>query len=216
VIVNHMKRKKVDVNREVDEAAMGNQVAESVWDDYHSYIDSAKEQVYSEFKKGLYIDLHAHDHTAQFLELGYLLDAEELALEDADLNDEMFIEKSSIRNLIASSGNTLKFADVVRGKYSLGAMFDESGYPAVPSKEHPAPGLQSFFRGGYSLNRHGSASGGTIDGIQIETNYDDVRSSSVNINKFAHTFVKIMSQYMDRYYAFHIPQKVSSEEQSPK
>lgn len=204
LVVNHMKRRKVDVNREIEEAAKGNAIAEAVWDDYHSYIDSAKEQVYNEFKKGLYLDIHAHNHDAQYVELGYLLDAEELALTDADLDDDMFIEKSSMRNLIFSHQKQIGFSQLVRGNNSLGAMLDAAGYPAVPSPKHPAPGEDSYFRGGYSLNRHGSASGGTIDGIQVETNKKEIRDSDANIEKFAITFVKVLIQYMERYYDFHI------------
>jgi hypothetical protein len=204
LVVNHMKRKKVDVNREVEEAAMGNAIAEAVWDDYHSFIDSAKEQVYNEFKKGLYLDIHAHDHKAQYVELGYLLDAEELALTDADLDDDMFIEKSSMRNMIFSHQKQIHFSELVRGNNSLGAMLDEAGYPAVPSPAHPSPGEDSYFRGGYSLNRHGSASGGTIDGIQVETNKKEIRDSDENVEKFAKAFVKVLIQYMEKYYDFHI------------
>ena len=211
VIINHMKRKKVDVNREVEEAAMGNPVAEAVWDDYHSYIDSAEEQVYNEFKKGLYLDIHAHDHKAQFVELGYLLDAEELALTDSDLDDDMFIEKSSMRNLIYSHQKQIRFTELVRGKFSLGAMLDEAGYPAVPSPAHSSPGEASYFRGGNSLNRHGSSSGGPIDGIQVETNKENIRDSNANVEKFDQAFVKVLIPYMDRYYGFQIAQNTSEK-----
>lgn len=214
VIINHMRRRKVDVNREIEEAAAGNKLAETVWEEYHSFIDSAKESVYSEFKKGMYIDLHAHNHTAQFLELGYLLEDVELQLEDTDLNDDLFNQKTSIRNLVITNPNKYTFPELLRGKYSLGSLLDEAGYPAIPSMAHPNAEGRPFFQGGYSLNRHGSMSGGTIDGIQIETNSRNVRDSGEDIRTFSKAFTNVMIQYLDVHYKFHITKRQSQPGQS--
>ncbi|MBI5727714.1 MAG: hypothetical protein HY965_07670 [Ignavibacteriales bacterium] len=210
LIINHLKRRKVDVNREVEEAACGSRVAEIVWDEYHSFIDSAKEAVFNQFKKGLYIDLHAHGHTAQFLEIGYLLDAEELQLSNNDLDDALFIEKSSIRSLTSSGLSKEKFTSIVRGSQSLGTLIENAGYPAIPSLAHPYPELeQPFFRGGYSLHRHGSLNGGTIDGVQIETNFKNVRDNSGNITAFSQALTDALIQFVNHHYGFRLSKSQS-------
>lgn len=210
LIINHLKRRKVDVNREVEEAACGSKIAEIVWDEYHSLIDSAKESVICQFKKGLYIDLHAHGHFEQILELGYLLDAEELQLTNIDLDDALFVEKSSIRNLAASGFTKEKFTSIIRGSHSLGTLIENAGYPAIPSLAHPSPEVeQPFFRGGYSLNRHGSLNGGTIDGIQIETNFKNVRDNSVNITAFSKALTDALIQFMRYHYGFRLSKSQS-------
>lgn len=214
VVVNHMRRRKVDVNREIEEAAEGNKTAETVWDEYHSFIDSAKESVFMQYKKGLYIDLHAHGHAAQFLELGYLLDEEELQLEDKDLDDSMFIEKSSIKHMVSTDPRKESFIELLRGPHSLGALLETAGYPAIPSPKHPAPDGKPFFRGGYSLYRHGSLNGGTIDGIQMETCSKNVRDSSGNIETFSEAFVDIMIQYINYHYNIQIGKTPLQNEKS--
>ena len=214
LIINHLRRSKVDVNREIEEAAAGNKTAEMVWDEYHTCIDSAKEAVFAEFRKGLYIDLHAHNHVGQFIELGYLLDAEELDLSNMDLDDDLFIEKSSIRNLVATHPAKMAFTELLRGPFSLGAFLENAGYPAIPSPAHTSPNGMAFFRGGYSLNRHGSSSGGTIDGIQMETNMQNVRDNSTNIIKFSEAFTDIIVRYMEKHYNLHIGKKLSNTNES--
>ncbi|MEZ4999732.1 MAG: hypothetical protein R2744_12815 [Bacteroidales bacterium] len=67
------QRTKLDANRDIDEAACGNEFAELAWNEFHSFIDDAKEEVGKVSGKGLYIDLHGHGHTIQRLEIGYLL-----------------------------------------------------------------------------------------------------------------------------------------------
>ncbi len=205
VIINHLRRKKVDVNRDIQEAACGGKTAELVWEEYHSYVDSAKEEILKYSKKGFYIDLHAHNHVEQFLELGYLLDAEELQLDNKDLEDDLFIDKSSLRNLVTSIGKKQIFTELISGPSSIGSLLEAAGYPTIPSTTDRAPvGSQPFFRGGYSLNRHSSANGGTFDGIQIETNMENVRDGSRNINKFAGNLTEVLVKFLEHYYGFHI------------
>ncbi len=212
LVINHLRRRKVDVNREVEEASGGNKTAEMVWDEYHSFIDEAKEAVLKDYRRGLYIDLHAHNHTAQFLELGYLLDAEELQLGDTDLEDDLFIDKSSLRNLVKIHPKKAKFISLLRGDFSLGTLLEKSGYPAIPSRSHPAPELeQPFFRGGYSLNRHCVLTGGAIDGIQIETNFKNVRDNSENINKFSEVLTDILLKYLDYHFDIQISSRISQK-----
>lgn len=169
VIINKLHRTRLDPNRNIAEAADGNKLSELAWIKFQSSIDSAKAEVVKKFGKGLYIDLHGHRHAIERCELGYLLSNEELQLEDDLLNSESFAEFSSIRNLIAHNVHSSSYSELVRGKYSLGTLLEEKGYPSVPSLKHPFPKPEEpYFSGGYNTTRHGSSLGGTIDGIQIE------------------------------------------------
>jgi len=73
VIISHLLRKKLDPNREVGEAANGNELAEEVYYDFHGFIEKAKEYVTSECGGGILFDIHGQSHAEQWIELGYLL-----------------------------------------------------------------------------------------------------------------------------------------------
>lgn len=205
IIISHLKRTKLDANREIEGAACGNEYAEIAWNEFHNFIDSAKKEVVKQSGKGLFIDLHGHGHTVQRLELGYLLSAIQLASSDAILNTPALINISSIRNLIGSNITNMQHSDLLRGIYSLGSMFAVKGYPSVPGIDDPFPLTgQPYFSGGYSTQRHGSVTGGTIDAIQIECN-QDVRFDETERREFAAASAEVFLTYMIKHYFPQLP-----------
>lgn len=190
-----LHRSKLDANREIVEAAQGSPHAERAWNEYHLWIETSKEMVAEEFGRGFYIDMHGHGHPIQRLELGYLLNATELAQDDFFLNQPAYIEKSSIHTLAKESDLTL--SELLRGPKSLGQMLVRRGYPAVPSADDPHPGDNPFFNGGYSTVRHGSRHGGPIDGVQIEHNSQGVRNSVANRTAFARALAEALVEFME-------------------
>jgi N-formylglutamate amidohydrolase len=174
VIINLLRRSKFDANRDIEEAATGNEIVEQSWRGYHGFIDAAKTQVREEYKRGLFLDIHGHAHTKQRIELGYLLSGFELRMEDSDLNAELLVAESSIRTLAADNIGLNKHAQLLRGEDSMGTLLEDKGFPAVPSLLDPFPlSSDSYFSGGYNTVRHGSRDNqGAIDAIQIEMNQD--------------------------------------------
>ena len=95
-------------------------------------------------------------------------------------------EDTSIRGLVERTGKYLTevlifqcyaYGDIffcfvpwqlLHGPESLGGMLTSAGYKTVPSHKKPAPGSQKYFRGGYTVQTHGSKEGGQVDAIQIE------------------------------------------------
>ncbi|MCD6090805.1 MAG: T9SS type A sorting domain-containing protein [Bacteroidales bacterium] len=200
LIINHLKRKKLDPNREVNEATCGNELANIAWNEFHDFIGSAKTIVKNCSGKGLLIDLHGHGHTIQRLELGYLLTATQLRNSDTNLDTPDNENTVSIRNLVSSNLTNSSLSELLRGFYSLGTMFEEKGFPSVPSIDNPYPLVgQSYFSGGYNTKTHGSLSEGTIDAIQIECNHD-VRFVESNRLNFASNFAIIMLDYLSKHY----------------
>jgi len=97
VVINHLHRKKLDANREINEAAQGNAVAENAWNMFHSFIAQAKEEVKGQHGtvlgskegilgvKGLLLDVHGYagfdwDSTngSNFIQWGYRLSKDSL------------------------------------------------------------------------------------------------------------------------------------------
>jgi N-formylglutamate amidohydrolase len=200
VVIVNLHRIKLDANREIVEAALGNAAAERAWREYHAFIEAARERVVEDHGRGFYIDLHGHGHAIQRLELGYLLSAADLEQDDATLNSSAFVARSSVRTLAQVGLHT--HADLIRGPLSLGSLFSDQGYPAVPSTEQPHPGGAPYFTGGYNTRRHGSRDGGTIDAVQIEANMTGVRDTAANRRLFADRLVDVMRTFFAENYGF--------------
>jgi hypothetical protein len=195
IIICHLERIKLDADRDVDEAAQGNPFAIQAWKEWHSFIDTAAQQVQKNFGKGFYIDLHGYSsHPIQRLELGYLLSGTSLLLSDSELDKPAYGNSSSIRTMIPTSG--LKFSQLLRGPRSLGSLFENRGYPAVPSDRQPNPGTSGYFNGGYNTQRHGSSSGGPISGVQIECNMVGVRDTEDARRRFAEAIAEVVNNYV--------------------
>jgi hypothetical protein len=200
IIICNLKRTKLDANRDLPEAACGNQYAETAWYEFHKFLDSAKLNVEKKSGKGLYIDLHGHGHAIQRLELGYLLTAAQLRYSDATLNTPTYTNISSILNLINNNVTSLTHSDLLRGVFSLGSMFAAKGFPSVPGSDDPYPLIgQSYFSGGYNTQRHGSKNGGSVDAIQIECN-QDVRFVESDRLDFASKTALLLIEYLKKHY----------------
>ena len=200
VVINHLHRIKLDANRDIQEAALGNPEAERAWSDFHKFIDASKSQINENSGKGLFLDIHGHGHSIQRIELGYLLYDDELRLSDQVLNTAEFVGYSSIRNLAIDNKQQLKHSELLRGNSSLGQYFSFKGFPSVPSVDIPFPlASHPYFSGGYNTARHGSWKGGTIDGIQIECN-QQLRFNDIERKKFAADFAEVILQYVEAHY----------------
>ncbi|MBL4707411.1 MAG: T9SS type A sorting domain-containing protein, partial [Flavobacteriales bacterium] len=201
IIINKLSRKKLDANREIVEAAQGNIEAETAWNEYHTYIQAAKDSIIKQYGSAIYIDLHAHGHTKQRIELGYLLSRSELLMSNATLNISNFQDTSSIKYLKNNLNPLTSFSDLLRGSHCMGELLHNRGYPSVPSATDLSPlPTDKYFNGGYNTARHGSRDSTQINAIQFETNYTGIRNNNKNRNDFARGLTCVLRSYLDRWY----------------
>ena len=203
VIINRLHRIKLDPNREIVEAAQGNSYAQQAWYEFQGFIETAKRAVAAEYGRGFYIDLHGHSHEMQRLELGYLLSSSDLGLSDDQLADPDYVNKSSIRTL--AGGTDAGFAELVRGRTSLGGLLARRGYPSVPSPAYPNPGGRPYYSGGYNTRRHGSRAGGAVSGVQLEANWTGVREGESDRQAFAEALAEVLEIYFDAHFGIDLP-----------
>ncbi len=203
VVISHLHRIKLDPNREIEEAAQGNPYAEWAWEEFHGFIEDAREAVAEQHGRGFYVDLHGHGHAIQRLELGYLLSSSDLAQPDSVLESSEYITKSSIRTLALEGDSS--FAALVRGPSSLGGLLAQRGFRAVPSPGDPHAGGAEYFSGGYDTRRHGSREGGPVSGVQLEMNWDGVRDTEAAREAFAQAVVSALEVYFDVHFAMPLP-----------
>ncbi|MFN2315186.1 MAG: hypothetical protein ABR551_03450 [Gemmatimonadales bacterium] len=194
LVIVRLRRTKLDANREVIEAAQGNPLAVRAWREYHGFIEAAKVAAAAAGPRPFYLDIHGHGHAIQRLELGYLLAANDFSKPDAELNSGPYASQSSIRSLATASSTP--FAELLRGPTSLGGRFATEGYPSVPSPAIPSPGADPYFNGGYSTARHGSRSGGPVNGVQLEANFTGVRDTDANRQLFAAAAARVIAGFL--------------------
>ena len=203
VIINNLDRKKMDANRDSVEATQSNRFAKRAWEEYHYYIESAKNKIIQDFEYGLFLDIHGHGKNPDgFYDLriwlGYLLTGDELDKSNFELNNDIYENKSSIKTL--SSISSENFVQVLRGQNSFGSILDSLGYACLPSINDLGPEGMRYFSGGYNTYVHGSVeTGGKISSIQIEAPKPGVRDNYSNWNAFG----KALSFTLERYFKSH-------------
>jgi N-formylglutamate amidohydrolase len=200
VVISHLRRTKLDPNREIVEAAQGNPFAENAWEEFQGFIDIASDQVETDFGAGLYLDLHGHGHPVHRVEVGYLLSASNLNMADGSLDSGPYAAASSVASLAARS--PLRFSRILRGETSFGGFLQDAGVRSVPSPGDPSPGQESYFSGGYNTHRHGSREGGRVDGIQLELHRVGLRDSDSNRRTFGRALAATVEDFMLEHYGF--------------
>jgi len=85
LIVSKLKRRKMDANRNKQDAAHGDPIAEQVWEDYHGFIEEAIRRSVSDFGFAQGFDVHGQQHRGA-TELGYLLNGAMLSNSDEGIS----------------------------------------------------------------------------------------------------------------------------------
>ncbi len=202
VILCRLKRTKLDANRDSIEAAQGNRFALRAWQEYHHYINTAKNKIEADHYSGLFFDMHGHGVNPDgFYDLrtwlGYLVPGDILDQSDNTLNTVENARKTSIRALVDTS--RFDFIQVLRGKNSFGAILDSLNYKSIPSVNDPGPQGSRYFSGGYNTAKHGSRSSGMISAIQIEAPKPGIRQNVTTWSQFAKSFTITVDEFFYRH-----------------
>ncbi len=175
-------RSRVDLNRDIAEAAQGNPKAEKIWYDWNKFLSTSKSEVEKRFGRGLYIDIHSHNNSDKF-QIGYGLKV----IDYLDLRGGWEIKKHSTMYPLVRDGYTEK--NLLFGTYSFPDSITSSGYKVlVPEKE------EQYLNGGYNIHKY---HGNGIGAIQIEcpipvlkNDLDGVIKALINaINSFERRFL---------------------------
>ena len=209
VILCKLKRTKLDANRDSIEAAQENKYALRAWQEYHHYIEVAKNKITNDQGSGLFLDIHGHGKNPDgFYDLrswlGYLISSEELDQSDGVLNTNSYQSKSSISAWVDSS--SYSFIEVLRGKVSFGSILDSLGYKSLPSINDLSPDGMRYFSGGYNTARHGSRSGGVISSIQIELPKPGIRDNQSTWSSYS----KALNSTISEYYKVHLNRTIKN------
>ena len=209
VILCKLKRTKLDANRDSIEAAQENKYALRAWQEYHHYIEVAKNKITNDQGSGLFLDIHGHGKNPDgFYDLrswlGYLISSEELDQSDGVLNTNSYQSKSSISAWVDSS--SYSFIEVLRGKVSFGSILDSLGYKSLPSINDLSPDGMRYFSGGYNTARHGSRSGGVISSIQIELPKPGIRDNQSTWSSYS----KALNSTINEYYKVHLNRTIKN------
>ena len=199
LVVSHLHRRKLDPNRELKEAAQGNARAEQAWHEFHAAIEGALRLAVAAHGFAFLIDVHGHAHPVARLELGYGLGAVQLRQSDEAFDSSQLIGVTTIADLHARLGGSA--AALLRGPRSLGDLFAQRGYRAVPSPQEPDPAENPFFSGGYIVHRHAAAPGTTkVDGVQIESPRVGLRDTEKNRAAFAKAVADVLIVFLRERY----------------
>ena len=203
LIICHLKRNKLDCNRNLANGACGNSEAMTAWNEFQQFITTAQNHANGDFQNNIFfVDLHGHGNPIQRIELGYLLYDNELELPDETLNTTTYLNFSSIKNLALNNINNYSHAQMLRGPKAFGTILGNQGCPSVPSQQILFPGTNSnYFSGGYITANHTCyAPDNQTNGVQMELNFSGIRDTSANRLLFAQKFTTSILDYLDTHF----------------
>jgi len=164
-------------------------LSEVAYKDYHTFLKRAAQEINGE---GLLIDLHGQNHKQNSIELGYLL-------HKSELNSGLLSKRTtSVHRLHKRTG--LSLPELLYGSSSLGALFEDYGYKAVPSPRQERPGEHKYYSGGFITQTHGSSHSGDIDSIQIEVPSEIRSESEQKRTQFSRHMAKVIETFHARFY----------------
>jgi N-formylglutamate amidohydrolase len=194
LVVLNVHRIKLDANREIAEAALGNPLAMALWQNFHDAIRAESARVQQVHGAGLLLDLHGHGRRTGRVELGYVVSPDNLLLPDAALDADLSIAAAS--SISALSRRSLQsFSQILRGPESFGSLLEAEDYLAVPSASRPHSGNLPYFQGGFIVREHGSATDGEVCAIQIEVPLRNFRDTGENRQKFARALTLAIEKF---------------------
>jgi len=194
LVICHLKRTKVDCNRDALTATGGNAAALETWQAFHDFIERARST-----GREFFLDIHGHAHPQPLIELGYQLDRERLSQSGEDFAaNEARSSLAGLAGLAESEGSS--FEERLRGASSLGGLLEERGFPSVPSPARPHPGDEPYFFGGYNTARYrANAPGERFFSVQVEVPRPGVRDSPRNRRRFAEALAESVILFMERH-----------------
>jgi len=199
LVICHLKRSKVDCNRDALVGTEGHAAAMEVWQAYHGFIERARQTL----DRGLVIDVHGHGHPERRVEFGYRLSGAQL---DESAESLAAREKESSLSPLAMQG-TADFLERLRGATSLGGLLEAKGYPSIPSPGIPAPGESAYFQGGYTVERYRSHHPeDLVVALQMEAPLVGVRNTGENRRRFAEAFAEVLVAYFRIHLGIDLPE----------
>lgn len=163
LVINDLYRGKLDPNRDINDATLGDRETQLAWMDYNKFLALAKEKLVHE--RGILFDMHGQAHAAGLLEIGYLVTK-------AKLNAKIYNPHNTTIKALAAyvkRKNNVSFKDLLIGRNSFGYFMEKENVGTIPSPEYPQPGKRKYYKGAYIITKYGSKDGGKIDAIQVES-----------------------------------------------
>ncbi|WP_461534029.1 hypothetical protein [Sinomicrobium sp.] len=155
VVINHLKRTKLDVNREIDQGTCYNPEVIPAYEAYHDFIDTSLKMAVRDFGSAFFIDVLTHARVTGRLELAYSVTRNQIGKISTGHELEDIAPLSSMINLLEDNEGKFDIQDVVIGDNAFGTLMADREIASVPSKQDQYPTLgQSYTTSTTTLNRY--------------------------------------------------------------
>lgn len=150
-VMADIHRSRVDLNRNIEEAAQGDLQAEKIWTDWNTIIKYYQRQILQKFGNCLYIDIHSHNSHDKF-ELGF-------GMPNSEYLELLNTGNTDYKSTVDSLGRD-KLYDVVFGENSLHKSIESFGFKVkIPTLDG------GYYSGGRNIRVF---SGKGTSAIQVE------------------------------------------------
>eukprot|EP01116_Phalansterium_solitarium_P014044 TRINITY_DN31558_c0_g1_i1.p1 TRINITY_DN31558_c0_g1~~TRINITY_DN31558_c0_g1_i1.p1 ORF type:complete len:537 (+),score=132.97 TRINITY_DN31558_c0_g1_i1:32-1642(+) len=199
LIINHLDRTKLDANRNMAEAANGQQWAEQAWSEFQNFIEIAKRRSVAQAGVAHFFDIHGHSVHGEVM-VGHLIRAADLERDVAHVC-RCIGGRCSLRSLADLKSSCDGQLEILTGPTSIAGLLEAQGFACTPSGSPPFDfGGVPFYNGGYNTWRHGSARcGGRVNATQLETPIS-VRSSRAARRAFGEATANAIVAFFETHY----------------
>lgn len=174
-------RKVVDLNREINEATQGHELALRIWNEWNKVLPSYLNVVRNTYGKGLYIDIHSHNKHNKF-QFGYGLSVIDYRKVMSNLITKKHSTLYALKDL-----NKTEF-ELLFGTDSILSTMEFAGYEIFLPQDDA-----DYLNGGYNIiKNHGRG----IGALQIEC---PVSVLATDLDKVARTLVNAIDNFSERF-----------------
>lgn len=177
-IYSNLHRSRLDLNRDIYEAAQNNRSAEKVWYNWQNTVTNFISQIRRQYIRGLFIDIHSHNSSDKF-QIGYGLPVKDYL---RILSGKKVTALSTLSPLLFEDNQY----DILFGDGSFPNTLDKYGFEVlIPSTD------QEYLSGGRNIRVY---SGGGIGSIQIECPISILNDNLSNVALVLNDAIEIFNE----------------------
>jgi hypothetical protein len=198
MILNHLHADILNAAASQEDGAGEHPDTQAAWEEFHTFIRTAKTEVISTWGSGHFIDFQANGHGEGWTGVGVGLTAAALSGEADAIRASC--TDTTVAHLCTTGADLL---ELTQGATSLGGLLSTNGHLVVPSPDLPTPGDGNFSKSNWNTWEHGSHLGGRTDATLLD-NHQSLLTEE-NRAEYSRDLAETIISFLNIHYGADLP-----------